>query len=602
MNRRNRRLRATLLVVAMVVIVGAGLALEATHALRTSELSSVDERFKVRGTQPAPSNVVIVAIDDKTFNDLQEHFPFRRRWDARVINQLTRAKPAAIAYDVQFTEKTTDEDDARLILAVRAARNVVLATTEVSDTGTTNIFGGAGKDGGLPYSRGIPANSNYRVDVDDRIRQMPFSLQRLVSFPIAAARTALGHTPHLPSGDSAWIDFPGPPGTIPRLSYSDVARGKFKPSDVRGKIVVVGATAESLHDYHSTSTSGGGLMAGPEIQAASMVTALAGFPLYDSPRWLDILLLVALGIAAPLTALRMRIFVALGIGILALALFLVGAQIAFNHDMILTVVYPTLAGVAALLATAAIHGVTVAFEREQARDAFARFVPEAVVDEVLRSADGIRLGGVQREGTVMFSDLRGFTSFAETLEPATVIGALNRYLTAMSEAILDHGGTLVAYMGDGIMAVFGAPLAQDDHADRALAAARDMLDRLEGFNAWLREEGLHEGFKMGIGLNSGQVMSGHVGSERRLEYTALGDTTNTAARLEGMTKGTPHQLYVADSTRSRLSQPHEDLVEVGEFEVRGRTATVKLWSLRESEAPAGDASGEPTSAAVETSP
>ena len=162
MNRRNRRLRATLLIVAMVVIVGAGLALEATHALRTTELSSVDERFKVRGTQPAPSNVVIVAIDDKTFNDLQEHFPFRRRWDARVINQLTKAKPAAIAYDVQFTEKTTDEDDARLILAVRAARNVVLATTEVSDTGTTNIFGGAGKDGGLPFSRGIPMSSGAR--------------------------------------------------------------------------------------------------------------------------------------------------------------------------------------------------------------------------------------------------------------------------------------------------------------------------------------------------------------------------------------------------------------------------------------------------------
>jgi adenylate cyclase len=115
-----------------------------------------------------------------------------------------------------------------------------------------------------------------------------------------------------------------------------------------------------------------------------------------------------------------------------------------------------------------------------------------------------------------------------------------------------------------------------------------MLERLEGFNEWLRQEGLHEGFKMGIGLNSGQVMSGHVGSERRLEYTALGDTTNTAARLEGMTKGTPYQLYVADSTHSRLSQPAEDLVEVGEFEVRGRTATVKLWSLREEPARAAD--------------
>jgi adenylate cyclase len=581
-NRRARRLRTLLLLAAMVVVVGAGFALKATDALRTAELSSLDERFKVRGTQPTPSNVVIVAIDDKTFNDLQEQYPFRRRWDARVIRRLTRAKPAAIAYDVQFTEQSQDpEDDGRLILAVRAARNVVLAATEVSDKGTTNIFGGPGKNGGLPYSRGIESNSNYQVDADDRIRRLPFSLQRLVSFPIAAARTALGRQPDLPSGNSAWIDFPGPPGTIPRLSYSDVARGKFRASDVRGKVVVVGATAESLHDYHSTSTSGGGLMAGPEIQAASMVTALAGFPLHDAPGWLNAVLLVALGIAAPLAALRLRIFVALGIGIVALVAFLVGSQIAFNHDLILTVVYPALAGLTALLATALIHGVTVAFEREQARDAFARFVPEAVVDEVLRSADGARLGGVQREGTVMFSDLRGFTSFAETLEPATVIGSLNRYLTAMSEAILDHGGTLVAYMGDGIMAVFGAPLAQDDHADRAFAAARDMLDRLEGFNDWLRQEGLHEGFKMGIGLNSGQVMSGHVGSERRLEYTALGDTTNTAARLEGMTKGTPYQLYVADSTRTRLSQPPDDLVEVGEFEVRGRTATVKLWSLAE---------------------
>jgi adenylate cyclase len=165
-----------------------------------------------------------------------------------------------------------------------------------------------------------------------------------------------------------------------------------------------------------------------------------------------------------------------------------------------------------------------------------------------------------------------------------VIESLNRYLTEMCEAILDHGGTLVAYMGDGIMAVFGAPLKQDDHADRALEAARDMLARMGGFNGWLREQGLHDGFKMGIGLNSGPVMSGNVGSERRLEYTALGDTTNTAARLEGMTKGTPHQLYISDTTRQALTRPVDDLVEVGEAEVRGRKAKVKLWSIRDADA------------------
>ena len=210
--------------------------------------------------------------------------------------------------------RPTHEDDARLILAVRAARNVVLATTEVSARARPTSSAAPGRTAACrsaAASRPTRTTASTWTTGSARCRS---ACSAWSSFPIAAARTALGHQPHLPSGNSTWIDFPGPPGTIPRLSYSDVARGKFKPSDVRGKIVVVGATAESLHDYHSTSTSGGGLMAGPEIQAASMVTALAGFPLYDSPRWLDILLLVALGIAAPLTALRVRIFVALGVG------------------------------------------------------------------------------------------------------------------------------------------------------------------------------------------------------------------------------------------------------------------------------------------------
>jgi adenylate cyclase len=229
----------------------------------------------------------------------------------------------------------------------------------------------------------------------------------------------------------------------------------------------------------------------------------------------------------------------------------------------------------------AVHYVTTAFERERVRDLFARFVPENVVDDVLaRTDEGVRIGGVQRDGTVMFTDLRGFTSFAEALPPERVIDVLNNYLSGMSDTILNHGGTLVAYMGDGIMAVFGAPIEQNDHADRALRAAREMLwERLPAFNDWIQSEGLGDGFRMGIGLNSGNVMSGNVGSERRLEYTAIGDTTNTASRLEGMTKGTPHQLFVSESTRSRLNDESEDLVYVGEFEVRGRAAKVKLWSL-----------------------
>ena len=204
----------------------------------------------------------------------------------------------------------------------------------------------------------------------------------------------------------------------------------------------------------------------------------------------------------------------------------------------------------------------------------------------------------------MFSDLRGFTSFAETLEPASASSAsLNRYLTAMSEAILDHGGTLVAYMGDGIMAVFGAPLAQDDHADRALAAARDMLDRLEGFNDWLREEGLHEGFKMGIGLNSGP------GDVRQRRLRAPPGVHGARRHDEHRRAPGGHdQGHAATSSTSPTrpaaasAQPADDLVEVGEFEVRGRKAKVKLWSLREEPAPAGDVPGAPLPGTVEASP
>jgi adenylate cyclase len=212
---------------------------------------------------------------------------------------------------------------------------------------------------------------------------------------------------------------------------------------------------------------------------------------------------------------------------------------------------------------------------------FSRFVPGDVVEEVLASTDeNLRLAGVERDCTVLFSDLRGFTSFSETQPAARVIEVVNYYLNEMTEAILAAGGTLISYMGDGIMALFGAPLDQQDHADRAVVAAQEMIgQRLDRFNAWLAEEGFDRGFEMGVGLNSGPVMAGNVGSEQRVEYTAIGDTTNTASRLEGMTKNSESMLFIADSTRERMHSGHERLSRVGEFEVRGRSAKLLVWTI-----------------------
>ena len=218
-------------------------------------------------------------------------------------------------------------------------------------------------------------------------------------------------------------------------------------------------------------------------------------------------------------------------------------------------------------------------EQARVRDVFARFLPESMVDQVLVNGD-VRLGGVRLVGTALFTDLRGFTTFAESTPPDRVIDVLNRFFGEMSDAVLDNGGTLVAYLGDGLLAVFGAPVESDDHADRALRAAREMLhERLPRFNQWLLETSGRQAFAVGIGVSSGPLMSGNVGSARRLEYTAVGDTVNTASRLESLTKDVPHELLISDSTVQLLTGDREQLVFVDEITLRGRSTPTQLWTL-----------------------
>ncbi len=577
-----RRLTALLLLAAAVGAVALGIAGYATGALKRADLSTVDLRFHVRGTQAPPADVVLVAIDDASIGQVDQ-WPFPRGLHAKVIDQLSAAGAKVIAYDVQFTEPSGDpRQDDRLITATRRAGNVVLATTEVDAQGRTRIFGGGR---GLRISRGIPSSAQLPNDPGAIVRRTELSDSGLDTFPVAAARAFRDGDLPLPARNDQWIDFPGPGGTITTIPYAKALSGAFDPSLVRGKVVVVGATASSLQDLHTTSTTGRQKMPGPEVQADAIQTALDGFPLQPAPGWVDVALIVLLGAAAPLLAIRLKVLWALLLTALLAGLTALGAQLAFDAGVIVSVVYAGVACLIATIAMIALKGMASAFERERVREMFGRFVPESVVGQVLSQTEGLRLGGTRIEATLMFSDLRGFTTFSEHREPDVVIDVLNRYLSEMSEAILDHEGTLVAYMGDGIMAAFGAPLGQEDHADRALASARDMLARLERFNQHLQAEGHGSGFKMGIGLNTGWVMSGNVGSERRLEYTTIGDTTNTAARIESMTKGTPYQLFVADSTYRRLRGDTADLVDAGEFAVRGREEGIRLWALRPSASP-----------------
>ena len=578
------RLRTVLILGVGIALTGLGVVAYATDALEQLELDTIDARFSIRDEDPPPDDLVVVEIDDVTFDELEMRWPFPRRLHGKVIDQIVADKPTAIGYDVQFSEPSDDFDsDLALAEAIADAKGrIVLATTETNRKGEGKFLGGPQEvleeDLGATFGNGLFPNDSGGV-----IRRMSYSIAGMKTLGVATVEAGTGEEVDPgPAGDEdgTWIDYRGPPNTIESVSFSRVARGKTPDGFFRDKYVLVGPSAPSLQDIHPTSMAGTDLMAGAEIQANAIDTVRRGFPLTSGPGGLDIALIVLLGMAAPVASLRFSPLRSLAIALAVGVLFTIAAQLAFNGGTAIAFVYAigTLAAVS--VAVLALHYLTVAFERERVRDLFARFVPENVVDDVIDRADGLRLGGVQREGTVMFSDLRGFTSFAETMQVEQVIEVLNRYLTEMSDAILDHGGTLVAYMGDGIMAVFGAPVPQDDHADRALAAAREMIGpRLEVFNEYLRSQGLGEGFRMGVGLNSGQVMSGNVGSERRLEYTAIGDTTNTAARLEGMTKGTEHMLFAAESTVSALKAKPDDLVFVDEMEVRGRQAKIKLWSV-----------------------
>jgi len=577
---RQQRIRVILFLLVGFGTTGLVLLIWGLGILDSYERDSIDTRFSVRGTQKPPAEIVVVAIDDVTTNAIRKFvWPYPRRFHARVLDRIAADHPKAIAVDIQFTEQTDPRDDGALLDAVANAKNVVLATTETLPNGETRIFGG---NETLREVGARPASALFPTDSAGVIRKVRYSVNGLKTMGVVTVERATGRTVsrHGFGKGGAWIDFAGPANTFTTYSYSRVLNGRIPKGTFKDKIVVIGPSAPSLQDIHETPTDP--LMAGAELQANSIATVLRGLPLRSEPVALSIALILVLGFLAPAIASNSRPRISLPAAVLAAGLFAVAVQLSFNHGRIVLFVYPLAALILSSVGALGVHYLLVAFEREQVRDVFSRFVPEAVVDQVLKRTDAdLRLGGAQVEGTVVFTDLRGFTSASEHLSAERVLELINRHLEEIVDAVMSHGGTLVSYTGDGIMAVFGAPIEQPDHAQRAFAAGREMVEeRLPRWNQWLRDNDLGRGFKMGVGVNSGPFMSGNIGSAQRLAYSAMGDTINTASRIEGMTKGTPYMLFIADSTRALLSaEDAASLVFLDEVDVRGRTTKLKLWAL-----------------------
>ncbi|HET8978090.1 MAG TPA: CHASE2 domain-containing protein [Solirubrobacteraceae bacterium] len=378
---------------AGAIAVAGGTVAYAVNAWPRLENDTLDVRFAVRGPAASPPGVVVVGIDDRTFDPaptgLGRPWPLPRRYDAAVIRRLRADGAKVIAFDVQFTEPTDPTDDNALYAAIRRAGNVVLATTEVSASGQTNVLGG---EASLRSAHAVAAAANMPANAGGVIRSYPYRIIGLKSFAVATAQAA-GRPiapDRFPAGH-ALIDFPGGPGTVRTVSFGDVYRGRVDPRVFAGKVVVVGASAPTLQDLHWTSTTSTRPMSGPEIQADAIWTALRGNPLRPAPAWLGLLALVIAGLVAPLVALRWRVLFALLASVLVAALYLVAAQFAFQSGLVLSVSYPAAAWTLGL-AGMVVASYTAAFSE---RNAFSRRLRESQVELVQRLAHAVESRDVE---------------------------------------------------------------------------------------------------------------------------------------------------------------------------------------------------------------
>jgi CHASE2 domain-containing sensor protein len=361
---RPGRRDAVSLLAAILAALAFALTVQDAHLLDGLEDDTVSLRFQLRGTEPAPG-LAVVAIDDVTFSDLGLQWPFRRSLHARAIDRLRAAGARAIVYDVQFTEATKPREDLALYEAIERAGGAVMATTETDGAGGTNVLGG---DENLARIGARAAAANLRTDRGGVIHRFPYASGGLTSVAVATA-ARVTRTPIAPSrfdDPGAWIDYAGPPGTVPTVSFSDLVRGRADPRALRGRIVVVGTSAATLQDVHATPTSASRLMSGPEIQANAISTVLQGLPLRDAPGWLGVLALLALGAVPALAHLRVRGLRLAAVAPVAGLAWLAIAQAAFEAGWMVAVTYPLMALGLGTVATMTSAFVTEHRERHRA--------------------------------------------------------------------------------------------------------------------------------------------------------------------------------------------------------------------------------------------
>lgn len=359
--------------------------------------------------------------------------------------------------------------------------------------------------------------------------------------------------------------------------------GQLDPAAIKDKIVIVGTSAEGLKDIRSTPLDL--FIPGVEVHVNVIEQVLTGQFLMRPALLSGVELLFMIGIG--LLIIMLAPFI--GAVVLAgLTMVLVGGiaytswYIFLHHGLLLDPVYPSLTIIVLFIMVSLLAYIRTEAEKKQVRNAFSHYISPDFMKELTANPDKLKLGGEVRDLTVMFTDIRGFTSISERLSPEALIQLMNDFLTPMSALVMENRGTIDKYMGDAMMAFWNAPLDDADHARHACETALKMNQALEPINARLRAEAEAKGetplvLSAGIGINSGPASVGNMGSRQRFAYSALGDTVNQASRFEGQTKAYGVSVLLGENTARQTA--HLALLELDLIRVKGKTEPARIYTL-----------------------
>lgn len=591
----------------------AGLALlalllaQATGHLRVPALNNLDGtlhdlRQRVLPSPPVDPGIAVVLLDEAALAEVGR-WPWPRETLSELVERLFEREGAAVVgLDMILAEPGSPEGDARLARTL-AAHPVVLGLFLNAEVGAARrgalppplpvpvpagLPAWQGHAGPLPALQAVAAGTgflNAMIDRDGITRRAPlvasYDGAPYGAFALALARTlagdrALAALARTDGAGQVLIPFPAEAGRVQRVSAADVMAGRLPPGALRGRAVLVGSAAAGLGDQHVTPM--GALLPGVELHANVLAGVLGGRLPAPPPAAPLVAALMLLAAGLPLVFALPRLGAAAGAGlVLAVAAAAVAAAaIAWAAFAVALPLAAVLVLVAALWALQLFFGqLAEALARRRLAALFGQYLPPELVEQMARDPERYTMEGRSAELTVLFTDVRGFTTFSEQLTPPDLAALMNRYFSVMTEIVRHHRGTLDKYVGDALMAFWGAPLDDPAHAEHAVRAALEMQAALVDLNREFAQRGWPP-IRITIGINTGHMVVGDMGSRHRRAYTVLGDAVNVAARLQELSGKLDCPVVVGEATAAALPAGWR-CRELERVTLRGRSASLRIF-------------------------